>query len=111
LLEEQEMQTSIRSIGLTTFLVTGLLGCTLGADVQAWGAKGHRIARHMAHDLLTPETQAAIQQLMGSDQLATFSLYLDERKDQMDRDIRSCPCRVRVNRQGQSGNLQSSQVA
>jgi nuclease S1 len=81
------MRTPIRSIRLMTLFVTALLLCTLGVDVHAWGAKGHRIAGHMAHDLLTPETRAAVQQLMGSDQLATFSLYLDQRKDQLDRDI------------------------
>jgi hypothetical protein len=41
----------------------------------------------MAHDLITPETRAAVQQLMASDQLATFSLSLDQRKDQLDQDI------------------------
>jgi hypothetical protein len=81
------MRTPIRSIRLMTLFVTALLLCTLGVDVHAWGAKGHRIAGHMAHDLFTPETRAAVQQLMGSDQLATFSLYLDQRKDQLDRDI------------------------
>jgi hypothetical protein len=75
------MQTSNCSIHAAALVVAVLLLCTTGAGVQAWGAKGHRIAGHMAHDLLTPETRAAIQQLMGSDDLATFSLYLDKRKN------------------------------
>jgi hypothetical protein len=79
------MRPSIRSIRVVAPFVAVLLLCTTGAVVHAWGAKGHRIAGHMAHDLLTPETGVAIQQLMGSDDLATFSLYLDQRKDQLDR--------------------------
>jgi nuclease S1 len=81
------MRTPIMSIRVAEFCVVAVLLCTMSSDVHAWGAKGHRITGDMAHDLLTPETRAAVQQLMGSDNLATFSLYFDQRKDQLDRDI------------------------
>ena len=79
------MHTPIMSIRVAGFCVVAVLLCTMSSDVHAWGEKGHRITGHMAHDLLTLETRAAVQQLMGSDNLATFSLYLDQHKDQLDR--------------------------
>jgi hypothetical protein len=84
---EEYMRASMASIRVAGLFLAGMLLSTMCSDVQAWGTKGHRIAGHMAHDLLTPETRATIQQLMGSDDLTTFSLYLDQRKDQLDRDI------------------------
>ena len=81
------MRVSITSIRLGGLFLAAVLFCTVASHVYAWGAKGHRVAGHMAHDLKAPETRAAIQQLMGSDDLATFSLYLDQRKDQLEQDI------------------------
>jgi hypothetical protein len=68
------------------FLV-GVLLCTIWSEAQAWGDKGHRIVGHMARGLLSPATRTALRQLMGSDDLATFALYLDQHKDQLDRQI------------------------
>jgi nuclease S1 len=85
--EETQMRTPIRRIRVAGLFVTLLLLCMSRAEVQAWGATGCRIAGHIAHDLLTPETRAAIQQLMGSDDLATFALYLDQRKQQLEQQI------------------------
>jgi hypothetical protein len=81
------MRASLVSIRVATLFVAGVLLCTTVAEVQAWGDKGHRIVGHLAHDLLSPETRGALQQLMGSDDLATFGLYLDQRKDQLDQQI------------------------
>jgi hypothetical protein len=81
------MRTPIRWIRVAGIFVVLLLLCMTRADVQAWGAKGHRIVGHIAHDLLTPETRAAIQQLMGRDNLATFALYLDQRKQPLEQQI------------------------
>lgn len=79
-------------VSLSLRRVTGLLGavillCTVPSGAYAWGEKGHRIVGHMARALLSPATQRAIRQLMGSDDLATFALYLDLHKDQLDRQI------------------------
>jgi hypothetical protein len=86
-LEETQMRTPIRWIRVAGLFVALLLLCSTRTDVQAWGAKGHRIAGHGAHDFLMPETRSVIQQLMGSDNLATFALYLDQRKQQLEQQI------------------------
>jgi S1/P1 Nuclease len=57
------------------------------SDARACGEEGHRLVGHMAHEILTPEAQRGIQQLMGSDDLATFTLHLDRRKQQLEQDI------------------------
>ena len=81
------MRPSMVSIRIAALVVAALLLGVPCADVQAWGDKGHRIIGHMARDLLSPQTRAVIQQLMGSDDLATFSLYLDKRKDQLEQEF------------------------
>jgi hypothetical protein len=65
-------------------LVT-LLGAA--APAQGWGDKGHRVIGHLARDLLTPSARAAIVRLMGSDDLATFGLYLDEHVARLEQEI------------------------
>ena len=81
------MFASISLRHVTGLLVAMILLCTVPSGVYAWGEQGHRIVGHMARALLSPETQRAIRQLMGSDDLATFALYLDLHKDQLDRQI------------------------
>ena len=57
-------------------------------DARAWGEKGHRIVGHVARELLVgSDTLAAIEQIMGSDDLANFALYLDQQKVRVDKDI------------------------
>jgi hypothetical protein len=68
-------------------LLVGLLLCGAWSEAQAWGAKGHRIIGHLARGLLSPAARTAVQQLMGSDDLATFALYLDQHKDQLEQQI------------------------
>jgi hypothetical protein len=56
-------------------------------DAMAWGSKGHRIIGLLARELLLPETSAEIETIMGSADLATFGLYLDDYKDRPDAEI------------------------
>ena len=81
------MIASISLRRVTGLLVAVILLCTVPSGAYAWGEKGHRIVGHMARALLSPATQRAIRQLMGSDDLATFALYLDRHKDQLDQQI------------------------
>jgi len=61
-----------------------ILGSVSGAT--AWGSKGHRIIGLLAREL-SPETSAEIETIMGSADLATFGLYLDENKDRLEEQI------------------------
>jgi S1/P1 Nuclease len=81
------MIASVSLCRVTGLLVAMTLLCTVPSGAYAWGEKGHRIIGHMARVLLSPATQRAIRQLMGSDDLATFALYLDLHKDQLDQQI------------------------
>jgi hypothetical protein len=61
---------------------------TTPLDARAWGKKGHRIVGHVARELLVGSaTIAAIKQIMGSDDLANFALYLDEQKVRLEKNI------------------------
>jgi hypothetical protein len=75
-----------KSIGVVAVLI-GVV--TLGSVTPAiaWGSKGHRIIGLMAQELLLPETSAEIATIMGSADLATFGLYLDDNKDRLDAEI------------------------
>ena len=57
------------------------------SPVDAWARKGHRIIGLIARDQLSPEAKAAVRQLMGSDDLPKFSLYLDLIKDDLQQQI------------------------
>lgn len=46
----------------------------------AWGAKGHRLTGLIASELISDETRSAMKSIMGSANLAKFSLYMDEQK-------------------------------
>jgi hypothetical protein len=56
-------------------------------DAMAWGSKGHRIIGLIARELLLPETSAEIETIMGSADIATFGLYLDDNKDRLEQQI------------------------
>ena len=81
------MRISIVSLRVAPLLGAAVLLCTTFTAAQAWGPKGHRIVGHMARGLLSPTTRTALHQLMGSDDLATFALYLDQHKDQLEQQI------------------------
>jgi hypothetical protein len=65
-------------------VLVGLLILGSGTDAMAWGSKGHRITGLIARELLLPETSAEIETIMGSADLATFGLYLDDYKDRLE---------------------------
>ena len=50
------------------------------APALAWGESGHRITGLVAQRLLTPESKAQVQAIMGSADLATISLFMDRQK-------------------------------
>jgi hypothetical protein len=54
---------------------------------MAWGSTGHRIIGLVARELLSPETGAEIETIMGTADLATFGLYLDDNKDRLDVEV------------------------
>jgi hypothetical protein len=54
---------------------------------MAWGSKGHRIIGLIARELLLPESSSEIETIMGSADLATFGLYLDDNKDRLDAEV------------------------
>lgn len=72
---------------LLPWLSAALLCCTVASTAHAWGERGHRIIGHIARTLLTPQARMAIEQLMDSDDLATMALYLDQRKEEVEREI------------------------
>jgi hypothetical protein len=54
---------------------------------MAWGSKGHRIIGLIAQELLLPETSTELETIMGSADLATFGLHLDDHKDRLEEQI------------------------
>jgi len=80
---DQSVQMSIGVIAVLIGLV--ILGSV--TDATAWGSKGHRIIGLIAQELLSPETSAEISTIMGTADLATFGLYLDDNKDRLDAEI------------------------
>jgi len=80
--------TRLRSnvIGLATVLV-GVVILGSITDAIAWGSKGHRIIGLIARELLLPETNAEIAAIMGTADLATFGVFLDEDKDRLDVEV------------------------
>jgi hypothetical protein len=68
-------------------VLVGLLILGSVTDAMAWGSKGHRIIGLLARELLSPESIAELEIIMGSADLATFSLYLDDNKDRLDAEI------------------------
>ena len=74
------------AIGVVAALVSLVI---LGSvtDAVAWGSKGHRIIGLIAQELLSPETSAGIETIMGTADLATFGLYLDDNKDRLEQQI------------------------
>jgi hypothetical protein len=61
-------------------LLVGLLALVATTRLRAWGASGHRITGDVATALLTPRTRSQLRRLLGSDELALVSNYLDEER-------------------------------
>jgi hypothetical protein len=76
-------------------LVTGIMSAVVATIVfaaatspaDAWGSKGHRLVGLVAKELLATDARAAVTAIMGSDDLATFALFLDQNKMQLDKQI------------------------
>ena len=56
----------------------GLIAVTLGSHADAWGEEGHQIVGAIAMTRLTPQTRAAIIELLGNDDLAKAGLWADQ---------------------------------
>src|SRR6516225_3576992 len=78
---------SVRTSIVAAAVLVGLMILGSVTDATAWGSKGHRIIGLIAQELLSPETSAEISTIMGTADLATFGLYLDDNKDRLDAEI------------------------
>lgn len=54
--------------------------CLVNQPALAWGAQGHRITGLAAWNLLTPQSRAAVRDLLGSDNLADATTWLDRNR-------------------------------
>jgi hypothetical protein len=59
-------------------LLGAVLSCALTPQSWAWGKEGHRLTALVAEHYLTPETRAAIAQLLGKQTLADVAPWADE---------------------------------
>jgi hypothetical protein len=79
---------------MTARLVTRMLAVVIAVVVLAlappsagaWGDKGHRLVGEIAKELLDTAPRAAVKKIMGSDDLATFALFLDKHKTQLNQE-------------------------
>jgi hypothetical protein len=55
-----------------------LLFCIATPRTWAWGREGHRLTALVADNYLTPETRAAIKDLLGKDSIADVASWADE---------------------------------
>ena len=44
----------------------------------AWGAQGHQATAEVARRLLTPAAKTSIEEILGNDDLASISTWLDD---------------------------------
>ena len=88
---------SVRTSIVAAAVLVGLMILGSVTDATAWGSKGHRIIGLIAQELLSPETSAAISAIMGTTDLATFGLYLDDNKDRLDVEVPGSPLRQHPN--------------
>jgi hypothetical protein len=73
------MRRSAFSLRVVRGVVLGaLLACGLVPQSWAWGREGHRLTALVAEHYLTPETRAAIAQLLGKQTLADVAPWADE---------------------------------
>ena len=52
--------------------------CLLISKAFPWGAQGHQAVGEVARQLLTPEAKAAIEKILGNDDLTDIAMWLDE---------------------------------
>lgn len=58
--------------------LVGLVAISVGSHASAWGEEGHQIVGTIAMTRLTPQTRAAIIELLGNDDLAKAGLWADQ---------------------------------
>lgn len=61
----------------------GLSALSFHPTVHAWGAEGHRITGLVAYELLTPQARAAVRYYLGSDDLASAAVWMDQNRPQL----------------------------
>jgi hypothetical protein len=59
-------------------LIAALLFCIATPRSWAWGHEGHRLTALVADNYLTPETRAAVKDLLGKDSIADVASWADE---------------------------------
>jgi hypothetical protein len=59
-------------------IVMALMGLLVVAPAQAWGPLGHRISGVIAQQHLTPAAQSAVEQILGTEDLAEASTWADD---------------------------------
>jgi hypothetical protein len=59
-------------------LLSLVVVASLASDAAAWGEQGHQAIAEAAGSLLTPKARAAVVKLLGHDDLAAVSVWLDD---------------------------------
>jgi hypothetical protein len=67
---------------LRSLTTAALLLCMTTPRTWAWGREGHRLTALVAENYLTPETQAAIKDLLGKDSIADIASWADDYRSQ-----------------------------
>lgn len=60
-----------------SFIAAALLCCIATPRSWAWGREGHRLTALVAENYLTPDTRAAVQELLGKDSMADVASWAD----------------------------------
>lgn len=68
-----------RAMSISLLIVLLTFGIYSG-PAHAWGAQGHRITGLVANALLTPQSRAALRQILGTDNLADEANWLDQNR-------------------------------
>lgn len=79
------MRTIMRRLAVLAGVFVVVVGCTSSAF--AWGDRGHRIVGAIARELLNDSSRVEITEIMGSDNLPVFALYMDKNKAELDAQI------------------------
>jgi len=59
-----------------------LVFCVATPPTWAWGREGHRLTALVAENYLTPETRAAVQELLGKESIADVASWADDNRSQ-----------------------------
>jgi S1/P1 Nuclease len=60
------------------FIIVWFVALFFPTPAYPWGAEGHQAIGEAARTMLTPETRAEIQKLLGDDDLAAIAVWLDD---------------------------------